>query len=145
MQKVSNWHKQITCPNCGTILEITKKDIETKVAPVSQRWYGRTFLCRRDITFSISCLSCKHKLNLEVEELPTLVLSWIETRFGINYTPTDLLPDSCDLQRHRPLFYFFSSKQYLNIFSTTFLQVLTSRYPRDQLTIHQRQCIVVLP
>ncbi len=96
MEKVAGWHKQITCPNCGTMLKIVKEDVKTKVAPLGRRWHGESFLCRRDITFSISCLSCKHTLSLKVGEFPTLVLIWIEKKFGIKYTPADLLPHSYD-------------------------------------------------
>jgi len=97
VKKVSDWFKLIICPECGTTLKIIKEDIKTKVAPLCQCRLVGSFLCRKNMAFSVSCLSCKHTLTLEVDELPKLVLSWVEARFGINHTPTNSLPISQDI------------------------------------------------
>lgn len=83
--KPSNWKKDVRCPHCQALLEITVKDISIRTEA------NRNFWGTKKITtfFRVKCSECKGKFRIPKDNLPSIIVDYLYD----HRAPNDFLTD----------------------------------------------------
>lgn len=83
----SNWKKDVRCPHCQTLLEITVKDISIRTEA------NRNFWGNKKITtyFRVKCSECNGKFRILKENLPERIIDYLYDHRDPNDFLTDFL------------------------------------------------------
>ena len=71
--KTSKWKKDVRCPHCQALLEITVKDISIRTEA------NRNFWGTKKITtfFRVKCPECNRKFRIPKENLPERIIDYL--------------------------------------------------------------------
>lgn len=81
----STWKKEVTCPHCNALLEISVKDISIRTKPKRDFWGTKKFMT----LFIVKCKACKSTIRLNKENLPSIIIDYLYN----HRNPNDFIED----------------------------------------------------
>ena len=83
----STWKKEVVCPYCNALLELSVKDISIRTKPKRNFWGNKKFIT----LFIVKCPNCNTSIRLNQKDLPSLIIDYLYKHRDSNHFIEDFL------------------------------------------------------